>query len=178
MDNWQLAELLGLYHRYREDYWTPPPPSKPENCRIYAFHRRWNGFVDVRGYSFFLKDFEIGPCGSVPRYLKPDTCWGLRKTDSLLFRTRDNTALLTLEGQTFSIPLEKAMAWLEEGFPDTDNCDGGYSSKPFPADSVLILEGNNGHMKVAMQVVDMAWEKVSSYRRLMSLRFDLLLGYK
>jgi hypothetical protein len=24
----------------------------------------------------------------------------------------------------------------------------------------------------------MAWEKVSSYRRLMSLRFDLLLGYK
>jgi hypothetical protein len=182
-DKWRFAEFLGLYHKYREDYWTPPPPLPPKQdaCSTYAFHRKFDGLIDIRGYSFFLEDYESSPrwCSGGARTLKPDTCRGLGKTDSLLIRVGDNTALLTLEGQTLSIPLEKAMAGLERGSPGTDKCNGNYSYQPFPAESTFILEGNNERMKVAMQVASMVWEKdSSSRRRLTSLKFDLLLGYK
>jgi hypothetical protein len=179
-DNWQLAEFLGLYHRYTEDYQPPPPPPKPGSCRLYAFQREWAiGPIETKGYSFFLKDFSLRPCRSVPYDLKPDTCRGLGKSDSMLFRSRDNTALLTLGGQTISIPLETAMAGLEGRSPSTENCNlGFYPFKPFPGDGALIVKGGNGRMKAAIHVLDMVWEKDSSDRQLKVLDFDLLFGYE
>jgi hypothetical protein len=187
-DNWRLAEFLGLYRDYAHPG-PPPPQPRPVACPRYEFsgsnYFSSGSIVDVKGYSFLLNRIEIGGCGAGTGFIESGSFRGPRKTDKIMFRCRDNTAIITLKGQTLSIPLEKVMIGLEESPSGKDNC--GNST---PIDSALLVQGSNGQIKVALQILKFGWtkgasrplqsglKKGSSPRLLESLEFDLLLEYK
>jgi hypothetical protein len=172
-DNLQLAEFLGLYQSYKR---TPTPQTKPEICRGFGFYSSdYSGgrkIVDIRGYSFLFEKLEIRGCGAGARLVDCDGFRGKRKTDKVVFRCRDNTAILSLGGRTLSIPLENAMIGLEKKTSGTGKC---YAT---PGDSVLLAQGSNGRMRAAMQMSHFAWEMDSSHRRLQALEFNLLFSYE